>query len=423
MWREGLALVAAAVVLLSPALCRASEPGGQAAGQDGANEVVEDPAFAAWLAELRQEARGKGISEATLNAALRDIVPLAKVIELDRRQPEFTQTFWDYLELRVSDERAKLGRRLLARHRALLNRIQAHYGVPSRYLVAFWGLETNFGAHMGSFPVIQTLATLAYDHRRSQFFRTQLLDALRIIDQGHILPDAMTGSWAGAMGHMQFMPATFNRHAVDDNGDGRIDIWGSLPDAFASAANYLSNMGWRPGQTWGREVRLPGNFDLTLATMEKTKGVEEWSALGVRRADGGALPRRDMDGAIVLPQGRKGPAFLVYDNFRVMLRWNRSINYALSVGHLADRIVGMPPLSTGRDAAHAPLAYQEIKEIQQLLNRLGFDAGAADGLPGPRTRAAIRDFQRAHGLPPDGYPAPELLRDLRLQAPPPPREG
>jgi membrane-bound lytic murein transglycosylase B len=420
MRREGLALVAAAVVLLSPALCRASAPEGQAAGQNGANEVVEDPSFAAWLAALRQEARGKGISEATLNAALRDIVPLDKVIELDRRQPEFTQTFWAYLDLRVSDERAKRGRRLMARHRALLNRIQAQYGVPSRYLVAFWGLETNFGAHMGGFPVIQTLATLAFDHRRSQFFRTQLLDALRIIDQGHILPDAMTGSWAGAMGHMQFMPATFNRHAVDDNGDGRKDIWGSLPDAFASAANYLSNMGWRPGQTWGREVRLPENFDLTLATMEKTKGVEEWSALGVRRADGGALPRRDMDGAIVLPQGRKGPAFLVYDNFRVMLRWNRSINYALSVGHLADRIVGMPPLSTGRAAAHAPLAYQEIKEIQQLLNRLGFDAGAADGLPGPRTRAAIRAFQRAHGLPPDGYPAPDLLRDLRLQAPPPP---
>ncbi len=423
MRREGFALVAAAVVLLSPALCRASAPEGQTTGQNGADEVVEDPAFEAWLVALRQEARGKGISEATLNAALRDIVPIAKVIELDRRQPEFTQTFWAYLELRVSDERAKRGRQLLAKHRALLNRIQAQYGVPSRYLVAFWGLETNFGGHMGSFPVIQTLATLAYDHRRSQFFRTQLLDALRIIDQGHILPDAMTGSWAGAMGHMQFMPATFNRHAVDDNGDGRIDIWGSLPDAFASAANYLSNMGWRPGQTWGREVRLPENFDLTLATMEKTKGVEEWSALGVRRADGGALPRRDMDGAIVLPQGRKGPAFLVYDNFRVMLRWNRSINYALSVGHLADRIVGMPPLSTGRDAAHAPLANQEIKEIQQILNRLGFDAGAADGLPGPRTRAAIRAFQRAHGLPPDGYPAPDLLRDLRLQAPPPPHEG
>ncbi len=423
MRREGLALVAAAVILLSPALCRASAPEGQTSGQKGANEVIEDQAFAAWLAALRKEARGEGISEATLNTALRDIVPLAKVIELDRRQPEFTQTFWAYLDLRVSDERANRGRRLMAKHRALLNRIQAQYGVPSRYLVAFWGLETNFGAHMGGFPVIQTLATLAYDQRRSQFFRTQLLDALRIIDQGHILPDAMTGSWAGAMGHMQFMPATFNRHAVDDNGDGRKDIWGSLPDAFASAANYLSNMGWRPGQTWGREVRLPENFDLTLATMENTKGVEEWSALGVRRADGGALPRRDMDGAIVLPQGRKGPAFLVYDNFRVMLRWNRSINYALSVGHLADRIVGMPPLSTGRDAAHAPLAYQEIKEIQQLLNCLGFDAGAADGLPGPRTRAAIRAFQRAHGLPPDGYPAPDLLRDLRLQAPPPPREG
>jgi membrane-bound lytic murein transglycosylase B len=288
--------------------------------------------------------------------------------------------------------------------------------VPPRYLIAFWGLETNFGDSLGSFRVIDALATLAYDQRRAHFFRVQLLYALQIIEEGHITPESMTGSWAGAMGHMQFIPSTFTGHAVDYTGDGRKDIWGSLPDAFSSAANFLANLGWRPGEIWGREVRLPEDFDLTLAAMNRKKTLEEWSLLGVRRADGAALPQADMEGSIVLPQGHQGPAFQVYENFRVIMRWNRSINYAISVGHLADRIAGLPQIVTGRDAWHEPLTRDEVEEMQRLLNRLGFDAGLADGLPGSRTHAAIRSFQKEHSLPPDGYPAPALLKRLRALA-------
>ncbi len=387
------------------------------APNDAAAEVAqEDRAFLDWLKELRAEARGEGISEGTLDSALRDIAPIVRVVELDRRQPEFTQTFWTYIDQRVNEERVERGRELLDRHGALLNEIHAEYGVPPRYLVAFWGLETNFGSYLGSFRVIDALVTLAYDPRRGQFFRTQLLDALRIVDEGHIEPDAMMGSWAGAMGHMQFIPTTFTGHAVDHTGDGRKDIWSSLPDAFASAANFLTNIGWQEGEIWGREVQIPEDFDLTLATLSQRKTLADWAALGVRRADGGALPQADMEGSVILPQGHAGPAFLVYENFRAIMRWNRSINYAISVGTLADRLAGLPPLSTGRDAEHPPLSREDAEEMQQLLNRLGFDAGPEDGLPGSRTRAAIRAFQEELSLPPDGYPEPAVLQRLRAHA-------
>ena len=386
------------------------------AARAGVREPFSEPLFQEWLKSLRAEARVKGISDATLDAALRDIAPVRRVIELDRRQPEFTQTFWTYLHRRVTDSRIKRGRVLLARHRDLLDKIQTEYGVPPRYLIAFWGLETNFGDYLGNFHVISALATLAYDQRRARFFRVELLNALRIIEEGHISPEAMRGSWAGAMGHLQFIPSTFIAHAVDYSGDGRKDLWGSLPDAFSSAANFLSNLGWRPGEIWGREVRLPENFNLMLATMNTKKPLAAWSSLGVRQSDGSALPSAEMEGSIVLPQGYTGPAFLVYDNFRVIMRWNRSIHYAISIGHLADRISGGPQITSGREAEHVPLSRVEAREMQRLLNRLGFDAGVEDGMPGPRTRAAIRAFQKAHSLPPDGYPSPVLLKRLRTMA-------
>jgi len=294
------------------------------------------------------EASERGISDETLDTALRGVEPLVRVIELDRRQPEAAGTFISYLSRRVDDRRSSRGQAMLARHRALLNRIYTEYGVPPRFLVALWGLETSFGQNRGGFRVIDALATLAYDPRRARYFRAELLDALRIIDEGHITPDNMIGSWAGATGQMQFMPSTFLRHAVDYTGNGRKDIWGSLPDAFASAANYLSSTGWRTGETWGREVLLPADFDTKLASLDRKKPLQEWSALGVRRIDGTALPRTAMEGSIVLPQGPGGPAFLVYHNFRVLLHWNRSVNYAISVGHLADRIAGMPEIGSIR---------------------------------------------------------------------------
>ena len=369
--------------------------------------------FIDWLEALRREAREQGVSEATLEASLTGISPVIRVVELDRSQPEFTQTFWDYLNRRVTETHVKRGRELLDTHRDLLEGIYAQYGIPPRYIIAFWGLETNYGGYMGSFQAIDALVTLAYNPRRATFFRAELINALRIIDQGHITPNQMKSSWAGAMGHMQFMPSTFMRHAVDYTGDGRKDIWNSLPDAFASGAGYLSDIGWQKGERWGREVLLPDDFDLALAEMNTRKTVITWAKLGVRRANGQPLPDTEMEGSVILPQGRKGPAFMVYDNFHVIMHWNRSIYYALTVGHLADRIIGLPGIINSHDAAHAPLSREDIKTIQSHLNRLGFDAGPEDGIAGAQTNTAIRQFQKAQGLPPDGYASPDLLRRLQ----------
>ncbi len=225
----------------------------------------------------------------------------------------------------------------------------------------------------------------------------------------------MRGSWAGAMGHLQFLPTTFLRHAVDADGDGRRDVWRALPDVFASGAKFLSDLGWREGERWGREVRVPAGFDWSLARLEVTRPLAAWSAMGVRRADGGALPRSDMEGAIVLPQGHEGPAFLVYDNFEVILDWNRSIHYAVAVGHLADRLIGAPPLRTGRDVDDRALSREQVMELQRRLAARGFEPGATDGVPGPGTRAAVRAYQASAGLPADGYPSPALLEHLRAR--------
>jgi len=288
--------------------------------------------------------------------------------------------------------------------------------VQPGYLVAFWGLESNFGRHTGGFSVIGALATLAYDARRGAFFRAQLLDALRILDQGHIGVAEMAGSWAGAMGQLQFIPSTFVNYAVDFDGDGRRNIWTDLPDVFASAANYLSSIGWRGDEKWGREVRLPADFDWELASLKLRKPLEEWRRLGIRRADGGALPIADISGAIVAPGGHKGPAFLVYGNFNKILNWNRSLLYAIAVGHLADRIAGRGPLRAARPAKEEPLSRAQVEEMQGLLAALGFDAGEPDGVVGSQTRAALRAFQRAAKVPPDGYPTPELLASIRRKS-------
>jgi membrane-bound lytic murein transglycosylase B len=379
----------------------------------GTSQAAGDPAFEAWVAALRQEALATGISGTTFDRAFANVAPLPRVIELDRRQPEFTQTFWSYLDRRATAERVAKGRQMLSKHGSLLRRVAGQYGVQPRFLVAFWGLETNFGSYVGDIPVIAALATLAYDQRRSAFFRAQLLDALKIIEDGHIAPGRMVGSWAGAMGQVQFMPETFRRYAVDHNGDGRKDIWTNLPDAFASAANFLRTLGWDQTKTWGREVRVPAGFDLELATLSNVKPLAEWQRLGVRRADGSNLPTADVTASLILPGGHKGPGFLVYQNFRVIMRWNASINYALSVGYLADLISGKAPLRAKRPANDRPLSRAEVMELQALLNRAGFDTGEPDGVVGRQTRAALRDFQRQASLPPDGYPTAEVIAALR----------
>ncbi|MDT8287791.1 MAG: lytic murein transglycosylase, partial [Elusimicrobiales bacterium] len=368
--------------------------------------------FQTWLEGFKATAAARGVSAATLDKALADAAYIPRVIELDQRQPEFTMTFWQYFEKTISDKRVARGRELLKTHAGLLSKVEAKYGVPPRFLVAFWGLESNFGDYTGSFPLIGALATLAFDARRSRFFSEQLLAALEIIDRGDIPADARA-SWAGAMGNTQFIPSTYRAYAIDFDGDGRRDLWRSLPDVFASSAHFLAKSGWRREETWGREVRLPKGFDFALSGLNKKLKIKEWQAKGVRRADGGDLPAADVDAALVLPAGADGPAFLVYGNYETILIWNRSILYALAVGHLADRLAGKGPLVAEKPNNDNPLSRADMQEIQRLLGEKGFDAGGQDGIAGAKTRSAIKAYQGREGLAPDGHPDSRLLDHLR----------
>ncbi|WP_445376506.1 lytic murein transglycosylase [Niveispirillum fermenti] len=301
--------------------------------------VLAAPDFQQWLTELRAEARREGISEPIISATLTGVEPIARILELDTRQPERTVTFDTYLSRAVNQTRINRGREMMRTHRALLDRVAAHYGVQPRFIVALWGMETDFGRNTGGFKVVDALATLAYDGRRSAFFRGELLKALTILEQGHIAPEDMKGSWAGAMGQCQFMPSSFLSYAQDFDGDGRRDIWGTHADVFASAANYLRTVGWNANQTWGRAVRLPKGANSAAWTgWDKPQPLSVWSRRGVRNADGGPLPRADMEAWLVTPDGAKGRAFLVYGNYRTIMNWNRSTYFATAVGILADHI-------------------------------------------------------------------------------------
>ncbi len=313
------------LLIMIVCLCGLTVPGVQA--QD----------FTSWLEQLRIDARSAGISQKTLDAALADIeAPQPRVIERDRKQPEKTQSLEDYVAARVSKERIAEGRTMLRRYATWLDRIESQYRVQRRFIVALWGGESNYGRHTGKRPVIQSLATLAYDGRRSDYFRKELLEALHILEDGHIPLAQMKGSWAGAMGPFQFMPTSYRHYAVDADGDGRIDLWDSVPDALASAANYLAKARWKNDQTWGRLVKLPKKFDYSLTGLTNNLSLSRWQALGVRRNNGYALPRRDLQASLILPDGRSGPAYLVYSNFKSLRRWNRSNSFAVTVGTLSD---------------------------------------------------------------------------------------
>ncbi|MDP6353404.1 MAG: lytic murein transglycosylase [Alphaproteobacteria bacterium] len=299
-----------------------------------------DADFGAWLALLRAEAGARGISAPTLDAAFAGIRPIARIIELDRNQPEGRISFAQYRARVLPASRFAAARARLARHRAVLDEVAARFRVQPRFIVALWGLESDFGRYTGGFSVIGALTTLAYDGRRGAFFRGELIDALRILEDGQIDAAAMTGSWAGGMGQSQFLPSSYHRYAVDFDGDGRRDIWDTPGDVFASIANYLHQFGWRDDQTWGRAVRLPAKFDPALIDLAVIKPIGDWQTLGLRRADGTDLPRRALPASVIQPDGAGGQAYLVYDNFRTTLKWNRSIYGALAVGMLADGLVG-----------------------------------------------------------------------------------
>jgi membrane-bound lytic murein transglycosylase B len=300
--------------------------------------------FQEWLDELRFDAHERGISDKIFDAALSNAKPIKRVIELDRSQPEFTMTFEEYLSKIVSKNRAKKAAQKLVEHDTILTEIAKKYGVQKRFIVTFWGVETNFGQYLGSFNVPHALATLAHDGRRSDYFRKELLNALQILQEGHIAPSSMKGSWAGAMGQSQFMPSSFLSYAVDYDGDGKRDIWSTKHDVFASTAYYLKQAGWNNQMTWGRRVSLPQNFNLngesaaTLADKRVKRNLQFWAAAGVRAADGGPLPKVDPSARLIMPSGSNGPAFLVYSNFDSILDWNRSNYYALAIGHLSDML-------------------------------------------------------------------------------------
>ncbi|VUD46243.1 Membrane-bound lytic murein transglycosylase B [Thalassocella blandensis] len=375
---------------------------------------AEPEGFTECLVRLEQAAIKAGVSAKTATEVMSKVRYVDRVIELDRRQPEFTTTFADYFNRRVSDDRIQKGRKLLLTHRELLNRVTRDTGVPAPYLVAFWGLETNFGSFFGRMSVPDSLSTLACDERRSEFFTKQLVAALQIIDEGAIPADQMEGSWAGAMGHFQFMPTVFLKQAVDADGDGRRDLWNSLPDAMMSAGRFLQSMGWDGKYRWGREVVLPDNFDFSLSDGRRLP-LTEWRNMGIKDAFGRPLAQADVKAKLIVPAGHRGPAFLAYDNFKVIMGWNRSEFYAIAVGHLADRVAGAGGLHVPPPKDLRALSRDQVLKLQQMLADGNYYSGEIDGILGSGTRSAIRKYQSANKLVADGYPGPEVLKSAGVE--------
>ena len=382
----------------------------------GQAQTPDQAAYRKFVREFRTVARRNGIPDTLYDRAFRGLTPDPEVIERNLRQPEFVLPPSHYMALAVTDTRIREGRRKLSEYADDLDRIERRYGVDRHVLVAVWGMETLYGTLRGKRKVIRSLSTLAYKGRRARFGRKQLLAALKILKTGDITLDRMTGSWAGAMGHTQFIPTSYEAYAVDFTGDGRRDIWDTPQDALASTANYLRRNGWLSGRPWGHQVVLPEGFDAGLAGPKNGREIRQWERAGLRPAGGRALPHSLDRAYLYLPAGARGPAFLLRQNFRSIMRYNPAHKYALAVGHLADRLRGEEALLTWPDGI-APIAEPERKELQRLLAARGYDIGEIDGIIGPRTRAAIRDYQGKKRLPVDGFPRPELLQLLRSDAP------
>jgi len=376
-----------------------------------AMQAVPNAGYDAWLAAFRGRARARGVTQATLDSALAQAGYLPGVIERDGNQAEFTRTLEDYLAIAASDERVSDGRAKLRQHRATLEAIEARYGVSKEIVTAVWGLESNYGTRRGDIPVVSSASTLAFDGRRGAFFEAQLIAALKIVQNGDTTADRMIGSWAGAMGHTQFIPTSYEAFAVDFDGDGRRDIWSDDPtDALASTAAYLDRSGWQTGRPWGVEVRLPGGFSGPFGR-GSTRSTAQWAAAGVRNMAGGTVPDHG-PASIIIPQGAAGPAFMTFRNFTAITRYNNAESYVIGVGHLADRIGGGPRILGSFPPDAEGFSIEDRRALQRGLTAAGFDTGGTDGVIGPNTRAAIAGYQRANGLAPSGLHSRAMLTAL-----------
>ncbi len=369
--------------------------------------------FSSCTAALADRAKQEGVSQQIIDEIFPHLVHQDRVIELDRSQPEFVQTFPGYFSKRVTDWRTEKGKAMYAKHEKLLHKLSDKYGVPPHYLLAFWGLETNFGSYKGKMPVLDSLATLACDKRRSKYFTQEFLVAVKLMQREKLKKDNMVGSWAGAMGHTQFMPSAYTHYAIDGDGDGQVNLWESEEDALSSAANFLASLGWERSFRWGREVKLPEGFNYQESGYKNRKPLSEWHEQGVKKADGSPLGEGETTAYVIVPAGHNGPAFIAYKNFRVIMRWNNSEFYAIAVGVLADRIAG----ASGIKATLPDLpAYnrKDIIALQSKLNDLGFDVGKPDGIIGPATREGIRNYQISNNMIADGFPGLEVMAALNI---------
>ena len=389
-------MLALMLATASPALAACASPAG----------------FGKWLAGFKQEAVAQGLSPQVVSTALDGVTYDPAVVAKDRGQSVFAQSFLQFSDRMVAGYRLQQGAALLKKHAAIFTKIQHKYGVPGPVLVAFWGLETDFGKVMGNMDTLRSLATLAFDCRRPEEFKEQLLDALGVIQRGDLVPQEMRGPWAGEVGQFQFVPSVYLQYAVDFDGNGKRDLIRSTSDALASAANYLDGLGWQPGQPWVEEVVVPAEMDWSQADVTIKKPRSYWAKSGLTYRGGKPLPADDVPTALVLPMGRNGPAFLAYPNFDVYLQWNQSLVYSLTAAYYATRLAGAPPMSRGRGPIDS-LSLAEAKAVQQLLAKRGYDVGKIDGVIGAASRTAIREMQQKYGLPADGYPSPELLAALQ----------
>jgi lytic murein transglycosylase len=367
--------------------------------------------YDAWLAGFEREAMAQGVSQRTIAAAAPALTYDQHIVNIDRGQRVFTQTFLQFSDRMAAAFRIQRGQALIKSNAAVFSRIEQQYGVPPPVIVAFWALESDFGANMGKEHSLSAIASLAYDCRRSDKFRAQLLDALRLIERGDLVPEEMVGSWAGELGQTQMMPSEYYQYAVDYDGDGRRNLIRSVPDVLASTANYLVGLGWKRGQPWLTEVRVPANLPWDRADLAIELPRAKWAAFGVALADGRPLPADNLPASLLLPMGRSGPAFLVYKNFQIYLQWNNSLVYSTTAAYLATRIAGGPPLKRGTPPP--ALAFNDMKTLQGLLARSGYDVGTIDGFLGLKTRQAVKAVQVKYGLPADSYPTAELLARMR----------